>query len=194
MAFATPTVVGGNKTVGTATLECKAALGPITVELESSRPAVAYPVAASISVPQGTKSATFDVATKAVLSKTTATISGSANGIAKSKELTITPVAVINRSVLYFRSVSVGTTGGTLGATLRNKGALAFSVGRIASWAPTPPVRTDEQLPADLTAGASCTTRLTFKPLSVASRSARLSIATSATSTPLIVRLSGAGT
>ena len=89
-------VVGGNKTVGTATLECKAALGPITVKLESSRPAVAYPVAASISVPQGIKSATFDVATNAVLSKTIATISGTANGITRSKVVTIIPAAAVS--------------------------------------------------------------------------------------------------
>ena len=102
LAFATPTVVGGNKTVGTATLECKAAPGPITVELESSRPAVAYPVAASISVPQGTKSATFDVATNAVLSKTTATITGTANGITKSKVVTVIPAAVVSTPSLRF--------------------------------------------------------------------------------------------
>ena len=102
LAFATPTVVGGKKTVGTATLECKAAPRPITVDLESSRPAVAYPVAASISVPQGIKSATFDVATNAVLSKTTATITGTANGITKSKVVTISPAATVSPASLKF--------------------------------------------------------------------------------------------
>jgi hypothetical protein len=96
LTFSTPTVVGGNKAIGTATLECKAAPGPITVDLGSSRPAVAYPVAPSISVPQGIKSAAFDVATNAVVSRTTATITGTANGIAKSNVLTITPPAVIS--------------------------------------------------------------------------------------------------
>jgi hypothetical protein len=96
LAFATPTVVGGNEAIGTATLECKAAPGPITVELASSSPAVAYPVAASISVPQGIKSAAFDVATNHVVSRTTATITGTANGIAKSKVLTITPPAAVS--------------------------------------------------------------------------------------------------
>jgi hypothetical protein len=96
LTFATPTVVGGNKAIGTATLECKAAPGPITVELASSSPAVAYPVAASISVPQGIKSAAFDVATNAVVSRTTATITGTANGRAKSKGLVVTPPAAVS--------------------------------------------------------------------------------------------------
>jgi hypothetical protein len=194
LAFATPTVVGGKKTVGTATLECKAAPGPITVELESSKPAVAYPVAASISVPQGIKSATFDVATNAVLSKTTATITGTANGITKSKVVTMIPAAAVSPSSLRFGSVSVGSTSATQSATLTNKGASAFSVssigitGTYASW-----FALTNNCGATLNAGASCMIRVTFKPLGAASRSAMLRIATSATSTPRSVSLSGTG-
>jgi hypothetical protein len=98
LTFSTPAVVGGNKAIGTATLECRAAPGPITVDLGSSRPAVAYPVAPSISVPQGIKSAAFDVATNAVLSRTTATITGTAPGMAKSNVLTVTPPATASRT------------------------------------------------------------------------------------------------
>jgi hypothetical protein len=191
---ATPTVVGGSKAIGKATLECKAAPGPITVELESSKPWLAYPVAVSIAVPQGTQSATFDIATNAVLSKTTATITGSANGSAKSKVLTITPAAAVRPTRLQFGGVSVGSTSAAQSATLANKGALALSVSRIgiagtyASW-----FAQTNNCGLTLNAGASCTIRVTFKPLSATSRSATLSIATSATGTPLSVSLTGTG-
>ena len=55
----------------------------------ATMPAVASPVAASIVVPQGLQSANFDVTTNAVQAKSYATISGTANGITKSKKLTV---------------------------------------------------------------------------------------------------------
>ena len=62
------TVVGTKPVAATAKLECKAAPGPITVNLASSNAAIADPVAASIVVPQGLQSVPFDVATSKVLS------------------------------------------------------------------------------------------------------------------------------
>jgi hypothetical protein len=47
--------------------------------------------------------------------------------------------------------------------------------------------------PAVLPAGASCAISVTFAPQAAANRSAKLSIATSATVTPLGVSLSGTG-
>jgi hypothetical protein len=91
LTLSSPTVVGGDSLIGQATLECKAAPGPITVDLTSSQPAVAWPVAASIVVPQGVQSETFDIATRAVLRETWVSISGRANGIRKSKTLKLTP-------------------------------------------------------------------------------------------------------
>ena len=49
------------------------------------------PVAASIVVPQGLQSVSFDVVTNKVLSTRKVWISGTANGITKSKLLTVTP-------------------------------------------------------------------------------------------------------
>jgi hypothetical protein len=84
-------VTGTHRVAGTAKLECKAAPGPIMVNLASSNSAVAHPVAASIVVPQGLQSVSFDVVTNQVLSPRKVAISGTANGITKSKMLTVTP-------------------------------------------------------------------------------------------------------
>lgn len=191
----TPTnVVGSNTAVGKATLECPAGPGSITVDLASSNSAVASPVAASIVVPQGLRSATFDIATIPVLAKTTATISGTANGIKKSKILTVSVASVVTPTSLKFGSVAAGTTSAPLNATLTNEGGEAFSVdsitltGTAASW-----FVQMSNCPASLAPGASCTISVTFTPLAAASKSAKLAIATSATSTPVNVSLSGTG-
>jgi hypothetical protein len=187
-------VVGSIPVVGKATLECKAGPGPITVDLSSNNPAVASPVAASIVVPQSLSSVNFAVTTNAVQAKSYATISGVANGITKSKKLTVNVAAAVSPTSLRFGSVNVGATSEPQSATLTNRGAVAFSVnsisltGTYASWF----VQTNN-CPASLPTGASCTIAVTFKPLAVASKSAKLTIATSATSTPLSVALSGTG-
>jgi hypothetical protein len=192
----TPTaVVGGHPVTGKATLECKAGPGPITVDLSSNNATVANPVAASIVVPQGVQSATFTVTTHAVQAKSYATIAGSANGITKSRKLTLNVPAVVSPTSLRFGSVAVGQTSAPLNAILTNKGAAAFSLngisltGTAASW-----FAQTNNCPASLAPGASCTISVTFKPLAAASKSAKLSIATGATSTALSVSLSGTGT
>jgi hypothetical protein len=191
----TPTsVVGSQPATGKATLECKAGPGPIAVDLSSNSPAAASPVAASIVIPQGLQSANFDVTTNAVQTKSYATIAGTANGITKSKKLTVNVAAAVSTTRLGFGNVTVGTTSAPLNATLTNKGAVPFSVtgisvtGTGASW-----FAQTNNCPASLAAGASCTISVTFTPLAAASKSAKLTIATSATSTPLSVSLSGTG-
>jgi hypothetical protein len=194
LALSPTTVIGSQTVTGTAKLECTAGPGPVTVDLASSNGAVAYPIASSIVVPQGLQSASFDVATAVVKSRTSATISATANGIGKSRSLTVSPAAVVAPAGLSFGGHPVGSTSGTLNATLTNKGAVAYSVGSIgitgtyAAW-----FTQSNNCPSMLASGASCTIGVKFKPTAVASRSARLSITTSATSTPLSVTLSGTG-
>jgi len=190
----TPTsVVGGTQVVGKANLECKAGPGPILVDLASSNAAVASPIAASISVEQGMLSANFDVTTNTVQATSFATISGTANGVNKSKKLTVNVAATVSPTSLKFGSVAVGTTH-VLNATLTNKGAEAFAVSSIS---PTGSNATyysqTNNCPANLAAGASCTIEVSFNPTVAGSKSAKLSIATSATSTPLSLSLSGTG-
>jgi hypothetical protein len=91
LALSAPTVVGGTKVIGTARLDCEAALGPVTVRLGSSNPAIASPVAASIVIPQGLQSETFDVTTSAVGYQRSVWIFGTASKLTKSKLLKLTP-------------------------------------------------------------------------------------------------------
>ena len=190
-----PTTVAGSQPVsGTAKLECAAGPGPVTVDLSSSKPSVAYPVATSVVIPQGVQSQPFTVATNAVLARTYAMITGEANGTTKTRKLNVTPAAEVSPRSLKFGNVAVGSTSGTLSTTLSNKGTSAFFVdsigitGSYASW-----FSQSNSCPSSLPAGGSCTISVKFKPAFAAKKSAKLTIATSATSTPLSVSLSGTG-
>ena len=187
-------VVGSQPVVGKATLECKAGPGPITVDLSSNNPAVASPVAVSIVVPQSLQSVNFAVTTNAVPAKSYATVSGTANGVTKSKRLTVNVVAAVSPTSLRFGNVPVGTTSGMLNATLMNKGAAAFSINSITlTGTGATYFAKSSNCGATLAAGASCTIGVTFKPTTTFSKSAKISIATSATTRPLSVTLSGKG-
>jgi hypothetical protein len=86
----TPTWVAETRSaLGTVTLECAAAPGPITVNVGSEDPAVAHPVPTSVVVPQGLQSATFDIATNLVDMSTSVPITATANGILKSTTLLV---------------------------------------------------------------------------------------------------------
>ena len=117
VALVPTTVAGTNPVAGTVKLECKAGPEPIEVDLASSNAAAADPVAASIVVPQGLQSVPFDVVTNQVPSKKTASISGTANGIKKSKTLTVTPASFVSPTSLRFGNVAVGATAGPRGAS-----------------------------------------------------------------------------
>jgi hypothetical protein len=188
-------VAGTNPVTATAKLDCKAAPGPIMVDLASSNAAIADPVAASIVVPQGLQSVPFDIATNRVLGKRTVSISGTANGIKKSQTLVVISAASASPTSLTFDAVPVGTAGSPRAATLTNKGKTSFTVEDIviAGTHPGSFART-ENCPPILAAGASCSINVTFRPTVANSRSATLNIATSARAVPLTVLLSGKGT
>jgi hypothetical protein len=192
----TPTkIVGGQVGVGSATLECNAGPGPIRVDLWTSNPVLAAPLTSSINIPVGQKnSSAFFINTIPVVTTTSATIAATANGVQKSKSLTLLPAASVSPTSLRFGSVPVGTTSVALNATLTNKGAVAFAVnsisltGTYATW-----YEQTNNCPANLAAGTSCTISVRFTPQAALSKSAKLAVATSATSTPLSVSLSGTG-
>jgi hypothetical protein len=100
----------------------------------------------------------------------------------------------VSPASLKFGSVAVGDTSSPLTATVTNRGTIPVSIdsiavtGTYASWFPT-----SEDCPASLAAGASCTVSVTFKPIAAASRSAKVSVASSATALPLTVSVSGTG-
>lgn len=187
-------VAGGKPLVGTAKLECRATLAPVTVALASSKPEIADTVAPAVVVSQGLQSTTFDVTTTPVLAKTAVALFGTANGIKKSKTLTVSPAASAAPLSLKFGNVVVNQTSAALTTTLSNKGIAPFSVGSIgitgtyASW-----FAQTNGCPASLAPGDTCTVEVRFTPAAAASKAAKLTIATSATSTPLSVSLSGTG-
>ena len=189
-------MVGGNSLTGKATLECKATAAPITVELTSSHPAVASPVAVSIVVPQGMQFETFDIATRAVLDQRSVTINGKvkANGIRKSKALKVTAPALASPTSVKFGDVIVGATSPARNVTLYNRGAVSFSITGIGLTGSDPQYFAQRSAcPAELAAGASCTIGVTYSPRVLGTRGATLRIATTATSTPLSVWVSGTG-
>jgi hypothetical protein len=91
ISLSASSAVGGNSVSGKVTLEAPAAPGSLTVSLSSSNPAVANPSVSSISIPAGSLTGTFTINTSHVSANTAVTIRATANGITKSKSLTVTP-------------------------------------------------------------------------------------------------------
>jgi hypothetical protein len=85
-------VVGGNASQGTATLNTVAPSGGAVVTLTSSNGALAS-VPASVTVAAGATSATFAITTSAVTTASAATISGAYGGATRTATLTVNPVA-----------------------------------------------------------------------------------------------------
>jgi hypothetical protein len=85
-------VVGGNPSVGTMTLQCPAAPGDIEVTLASKNASVAKPTVSRITIPFGTQVMTFDLTTTPVTRVHYPAISATANGVKRSRPLTVTPV------------------------------------------------------------------------------------------------------
>lgn len=81
------TVVGGSNSVGTVTLN-KAANNPVVVTLASTKPTKAI-VPASVTVPAGASSATFNISTTSTNKKINASISASYGGVTKGAPLTM---------------------------------------------------------------------------------------------------------
>ena len=86
-------VIGGSPATGTITLECAAGPGPIEVTLWSTKPATAAPASASIVMPVGAIALQFTVTTVPVTATVKPAIKASANGVTKSKALTVQPAS-----------------------------------------------------------------------------------------------------
>jgi len=187
-------VAGGSPVAGTVRLVCSAGPGPVTVELGSSDAAVAFPVAGSVVVPQGLKSASFELATTQVAVKTPVTITAVANGTLKSRTLTVNPMAAVSPTSLRFGSLVLGTISPELAVTLSNRGVLPFEVTAITIGGTGVQHFTQvNDCPASLGPGESCSIGVTFAPVTKGSKSAKLYLATSATASPLAVSLYGTG-
>jgi trimeric autotransporter adhesin len=117
-------VFGGGTSTGTVTLTNAAPPGGAAVALQSNNPAATVP--ASVTVPEGAMGATFTIATGAVQSNVSATITASFNGTAGSATLTINAVTVsslsLNPTAIAGGNSSIGTV--TLGAPAPPSGAV----------------------------------------------------------------------
>jgi len=108
-----PTIVtGGSTSQGTVTLSGPAPSGGVVVSLSDNSSAAGEP--SSVTVPAGSTSATFTIATNSVTSVTPVTISAVYGGVTKSATLTLT-VSVLGLSIDAMTSVdSGGLTGSTI--------------------------------------------------------------------------------
>jgi hypothetical protein len=112
------TVTGGLPDTGTVTISADAKTGGLKVSLKSNSDYAVVP--ASVTVPSGSNTATFPIATSVVPAKEQALMTASANGSAASAELTIVPpvvtaLAIVPTSVICQESAT-GTVTINVGA------------------------------------------------------------------------------
>jgi hypothetical protein len=190
-----PRVVAGTQPVdGLVELECPAQPNPITVNIVGDDESVARPVATAVVVPQGLQSVAVDLVTSLVEVRMPTTIVASANGIARSARLAVTPPLSVSARRLTFDDQAVGTASSALTATLTNEAAVPIRIDEIGlAGRHSASFELAENCPETLAAGASCTISVRFAPLAVAPTSARVVVATSATLAPLVIWLSGTG-
>jgi len=193
VTLAQKSVVGGAEVAGTAKLECAAGPGPIEVALASSLPEVAAVAPAMLTIPAGEATAAFTVTTVPVLSTAKPKIVGTANGITKSRSLTVNTPVLVSPTSLKFGLVPIGSTSAALGTTVTNRGEAPFAITDIAlSGSNARLYAQANDCPAQLAPGASCTIEVTFTPADTRSRSAKLVISTDVAN-PVGVALSGTG-
>ena len=106
------TVIGGNPSTGTVTLNPPAPPGGATVSLTSSNPALAS-VPPSIVVPGGTSYASFSIGTTAISFTTPVTISANYNSTQQSAVLTLTPATMSQVASDNFNRSNAPTLGPT---------------------------------------------------------------------------------
>jgi hypothetical protein len=109
---------------------------------------------------------------------------------------TPTPWIYVTPGAIGFGSVALGnaTSGRVLKIT--NTGTATFSVSSLTPGGTNPgdfPIWADGCSGATLTPGASCTASVSFEPLGIGGRSAKITIAHNAFGGPVVVSLSGTG-
>jgi hypothetical protein len=96
MALSPAAVIGGVSTSGIVQLGGAAPAEGVTVTLTASDPALAsFPSGATVFIPAGASSATFDLATAGVAAATAVTVNAEANGVTQSVALAVVPGYVL---------------------------------------------------------------------------------------------------
>ena len=154
------TVFGNQKLTGTITLTGKHFESDVTVTLGSSAPGVAMP--ASVTLPKGVLTATFDIATDDVAALTTVTITASTPFVARGVNLNIKPMLVtalsLNPSSIQGGSDSTGTV--TLSGIVEVDTVVDLSVSKSGVTLPTTVTVLAGNNTADFTMTADATTVL----------------------------------
>lgn len=107
---------GGRKSTGKVTLEAAAAPGDIDVLLETNDTATARPAVTTIKILAGQSTGTFQINTDYVSVSHTVILKSTANGIAKTSNLTVRPIGV--KSLSLSPSSLIGGSGHTSTATV----------------------------------------------------------------------------
>jgi subtilase family serine protease len=135
-------------------------------------------------VATGSMSAALSLADNASNSPQKITLNGKGTG----------PVVKLSVSSLSFGSIAAGSSS-TQNVTLQNTGAAALSLtGITIAGANASAFTQTNKCPSSLAAGAYCTIKVTFAPVSDSSQTASLKIADNAGNSPQSVTLSGKGT
>ena len=103
--------------------------------------------------------------------------------------------ASINPSTLIWSVVALGNTSGSKTATLTNNGSAAITIKTVAIGGanPTDFLISAKTCGSSLTASASCTVTIRFKPTTTGVRKATLTISDTASNNPQSIALSGTG-
>ena len=156
-----PAVVSGTTVHGTVTLPAAAYAGGITVNLMSSDTTVAT-VPASVIVPAGLTSATFNITTLAVLNSSPITITASSGASVKQDPLTVNPSAVL--SVTLSPTSVVGGKNST--GTVKLNGPAPMGGVNVSLSSDTPSVASTQSTVTVLAGLSSATFPITTVPVS----------------------------
>jgi hypothetical protein len=118
-------VVGGSSAIGTVMLTAAAPNGGALISLSSSNSAVAT-VPANVTIPAGTASATFTIATSSVSASTSVTISATLEVVTKAAVFTVTPPS-------QPATLTVRASGRSGERVLSNPGGINVNVGSMGS-------------------------------------------------------------
>ena len=105
-------VTGGSLSTGTVTMNGPAPTGGAVISLLSSDPSVTVP--ASVTIPEGTTSATFAVSTSPVAAATTSTVSAVFGGAAQTAAITVEPAVLSSLALNPSSTTGGGSSTGTV--------------------------------------------------------------------------------
>lgn len=147
-------VLGGNPTTGTVTLDIPAPTGGAVVTFTSATPS-AVPTPANLTIPSGQASATLPIPTQAVTLATTVTLTAAAGGQSRSTTLTVTaPVPTLVSLTVSPGSVEAGQ-GATATVTLSSPAPPGGTVVALSSSVPaTAQIQPSVAVPTSLTTAA----------------------------------------